>query len=177
MCVCGQKITLCNRVHAALVQGNCSISLWNRNRYWEGKEVLNPSYTFKNENKQGTFFKIVSLTIASARFKEVCSNWMLWKWRKKTGSWNPRRVWLNLTKFPKPYVRFGNTPQVYWQPKQSWLEILLKNTTYLDVRCTVCAQINVEAVAVVVGGELLVDQNHPVVLYSLARLNDGTNGR
>lgn len=52
-----------------------------------------------------------------------------------------------------------------------------KNTTYLDVRRTVCAQINVEAVAVVVSGELLVDQNHPMMLYSLARLNDGTNGR
>lgn len=48
---------------------------------------------------------------------------------------------------------------------------------YLDVRRTVGGQVHVEAVAVRVGAKLLVDQNHTVVLYSPARLNDGAHRR
>lgn len=48
---------------------------------------------------------------------------------------------------------------------------------HLDVRGTVGGQVDVEAVAVVVTALLLVDQDHPVVLHRLARLNDGTHGR
>lgn len=50
---------------------------------------------------------------------------------------------------------------------------------YLDVRRTVGGQVDVEAVVVVVvvTAQLLVDQDHPVVLYGLARLNYGTHGR
>ncbi len=48
---------------------------------------------------------------------------------------------------------------------------------YLDVRRTVGGQVDVEAVVVVViTAQLLVDQDHPVVLYRLGRLNDGTHG-
>lgn len=52
-------------------------------------------------------------------------------------------------------------------------------SAYLDVRRTVGGQVDVEAVVVVVvvTAQLLVDQNHPVVLYGLARLNYGTHGR
>lgn len=50
-------------------------------------------------------------------------------------------------------------------------------SAYLDVRRTVGGQVDVEAVVVVVTAQLLVDQDHPVVLYGLARLNYGTHGR
>lgn len=48
---------------------------------------------------------------------------------------------------------------------------------YLDVRWAVGGQVDVEAVVVVVGAHLLVDQDHPMVLHRLACLNDGAHRR
>lgn len=65
-------------------------------------------------------------------------------------------------------------------PRLGWLfnnkaHIVITNT-YLDVRCIVGGQVDVEAVVVVVvATQLLIDQNHPMMPYRLARLNDGTH--
>lgn len=52
---------------------------------------------------------------------------------------------------------------------------LKRSGTHLDVRRAVGGQVNVEAV-VCVTAELLVHQNHPVVLHGPVRLKDGTHG-
>ncbi len=46
---------------------------------------------------------------------------------------------------------------------------------HLYVRCTVSGQVDVEAVVHAVTAQLLVDQDDPVVLHRLARLNDGAH--